>query len=122
MIVLDDQLSAPYLKSEIEKWYAGRVIVLGSLRPHRIIKDDNIPALLQELKQPTFITINYNDFWRKIAAHRSYCVICFNLSRARAREIPGSLRTILNQPEWSAKRKRMGKVISVSRGKLRYYE
>ena len=50
MIVLDDQLSAPYLKSEIENWYAGSVVVLGSLRPHRIIKDDNIPALLQELK------------------------------------------------------------------------
>lgn len=65
MIVLDDQLSAPYLKSEIEKWYAGSVVMLGSLRPHRIIKDDNIPALLQELKQPTFITINYGDFWRK---------------------------------------------------------
>jgi hypothetical protein len=35
MIVLDDQLSAPYLKSEIEKWYAGSVVVLGSLRPHK---------------------------------------------------------------------------------------
>jgi len=33
MIVLDDQLSAPYLKTEIEKWYAGSVIVLGSLGP-----------------------------------------------------------------------------------------
>lgn len=69
MIVLDDQLSAPYLKSEIEKWYAGSVIVLGSIRPHGVIKDDNIPALLQDLKQPTFITINYSDFWRKIEAH-----------------------------------------------------
>lgn len=46
------------------------MIVLGSLRPHSIIKDDSIPALLQELKQPTFITINYSDFWRKIAAHQ----------------------------------------------------
>jgi hypothetical protein len=122
MIVLDDQLSAPYLKSETKKWYAGSVIVLGSLRPHSIIKDDNIPALLQELKHPTFITINYSDFWRKVEAHRAYCVICFNLPRERAREIPGSLRTILTLPEWSAKRKRMGKVISASGGKVRYYE
>jgi hypothetical protein len=122
MIVLDDQLSAPYLKTEIEKWYAGSVIVLGSLRPHSIIKDDSIPALLQDLKQPTFITINYGDFWRKVEAHRGYCVICFNLPRERVREIPGSLRTILNLPEWSAKRKRMGKVISVSGGRVRYYD
>ena len=122
MIVLDDQLSAPYLKSEIEKWYAGSVVVLGSVRPHSIIKDDSIPALLKELKQPTFITINYGDFWRRVKAHRGYCVICFNLPRERAREIPGSLRTILNLPEWRAKRKRMGKVISVSGGKLRYYK
>ena len=78
MIVLDDQLSAPYLKSEIEKWYAGSVVVLGSLRPHGIVKDDRIPALLKELKQPTFITINYGDFWRRVEAHRGYCVICFN--------------------------------------------
>lgn len=72
MIVLDDQLSAPYLKSEIKKWYTGSVIVLGSLRPHSIIKDDNIPALLQELKQPTFITINYSDFWRKTEAREGH--------------------------------------------------
>ena len=122
MIVLDDQLSATYLKSEIEKWYAGSVFVLGSLRPHSIIKDDSVPALLKELKQPTFITINYGDFWRKVEAHRRYCIICFNLSRERAREIPGTLRTILSLPEWRAKRGRMGKVISVSGGKLTYYE
>jgi len=122
MIVLDDQLSVPYFKVEIEKWYAGSVIVLGSLRPHGIIKDDGIPALLQDLKEPTFITINYGDFWRKIEANPGYCVICFNVTRERAREIPGSLRTIFNLPEWSTKRKRMGKVISVSGGKLRYYE
>jgi hypothetical protein len=54
MIVLDDQLSAPYLKSEIEKWYAGTVIVLGSLRPRSIIKDDSIPALLQRAQTTDF--------------------------------------------------------------------
>jgi len=122
MIVLDDQLSAPYLKTEIEKWYAGSVIVLGSLRPHSIIKDDSIPALLQDLKQPTFITINYDDFWRRsrlIAAIVLSVSIC---GESGCSEIPGSLRQILNLPEWSAKRKRMGEVISVSGGKVRYYE
>ena len=32
----------------------------------------------------------------------------------RAREIPDGLRMIFGLPEWSAKRKRMGRVISVS--------
>ena len=81
-----------------------------------------IGALLLRLKYPTFITINYHDFWRKIDAHPGYCVICFNLPMERAREIPGSLRMIFNQPEWSTKQKRMGKVISVRGGTLRYYE
>ena len=122
MIVLDEQLSAPYLKKEIEKWYAGSVIILGSLRPHGVIKDDGIPALLQDLTQPTLITINYDDFWRKSAAHPSYCVICFNLPRERAHEIPDSLRTLLSRPEWKTKRGRMGKGISISGNKVRYYD
>lgn len=92
MIVLDDQLSAPYLKSEIEKWYAGRVIVLGSLRPHRIIKDDNIPALLQELKQPTFITITtmiFGERSRLIAAIVLSVSIYPARGRARFRGVCG---------------------------------
>jgi hypothetical protein len=32
---------------------------------YSVIKDDAIPELLLSVKRPTFVTINYKDFWRK---------------------------------------------------------
>lgn len=122
MIVLDEQLADARIIAAIESWYRGKVINIIEVRPHTRVLDDVIGVLLLRLKDPTFITINYHDFWRKIDAHRGYCVICFNLPMERAREIPDGLRMIFGLPEWSAKRKRMGRVISVSGGTLRYYE
>ena len=122
MIVLDEQLSDARIVAAIERWYRGKVISILEVRPHTRVLDDVIGVLLLRLKDPTFITINYHDFWRKMDAHRGFCVICFNLPMERARGIPGSLRMIFSLPEWSTKRKRMGKVISVSGRTLRYYQ
>ncbi|HTF36702.1 MAG TPA: hypothetical protein VK651_00215 [Blastocatellia bacterium] len=122
MIVLDEQLSDARIVAAIQRWYRGKVISILEVRPHTRVLDDVIGVLLLRLKDPTFITINYHDFWRKMDAHRGFCVICFNLPMERAREIPGSLRMIFSLPEWSTKRKRMGKVISVSGRTLRYYQ
>lgn len=121
MIVLDEQLADARIVAAIERWYRGKVINILEVRPHTRVLDDVIGVLLLRLKDPTFITINYHDFWRKIDAHPGFCVICFNLPMERAREIPGSLRMIFSLREWSTKRKRMGKVISVSGRTLRYY-
>jgi hypothetical protein len=122
VIVLDEQLADARIVAAIEHWYRGKVINILEVRPHTRVLDDVIGVLLQRLKDPTFITINYHDFWRKIDAHPGYCVICFNLPMERAREIPGSLRMIFSLSDWSTKRKRMGKVISVSGRTLRYYQ
>jgi hypothetical protein len=122
MIVLDEQLADARIAAAIERWYRGKVINILEVRPHTRVLDDVIGVLLQRLKDPTFVTINYHDFWRKIDAHPDYCVICFNLPMERAREIPASLRMIFSLTEWSTKRKRMGNVISVSGRTLRFYE
>jgi hypothetical protein len=83
---------------------------------------DAVAALLHHLKSPIFVPINYTDFWRKIPAHRRYCVICLKLSIDRKKEVPKILRELLSFDEFDTRRKLMGKVISVSEGVVQYYE
>ncbi|MGH9840507.1 MAG: hypothetical protein ACREEM_17145 [Blastocatellia bacterium] len=121
MIVLDEQLMKPKIKAEIESWYKGRVITILDLRPQTQIDDDVIPTLLRTTKQPTFITINYFDFWTTRHAGNNYCIVCLKLSGNRTREVPALVRELLKMKEFSTKKARMGKVISWSDGKVNYY-
>jgi hypothetical protein len=100
MIVLDEQLADPQIIRSIEQWYKGKVIVIGEARPQTRITDDLILALLRRLKAPTFVTINYEDFSRRIPADSAYSVICFKLTGKSSAEVPGALRAILSRPEW----------------------
>jgi len=121
MIVLDEQLADPRIIRSIEQWYKGKVIVIGEARPQTKIADDVIPVLLHKLKEPTFVTINHEDFWRKIPANPAYCVICFKLTGKRLAEVPDTLRALLSRPEWRSKSKRLGAVISVSARRVAFY-
>ncbi|SRR6266404_2384113 len=121
MIVLDEQLADPRIIRSIKTWYKGKVTRIEEVRPQTRIPDDVIPVLLRWLKAPTFVTINYEDFWRKIPANSAYCVICLKLTSKRCSEVSDSLRTILSRPEWSTKRKRLGNVILVSDQRIAYY-
>jgi hypothetical protein len=122
MIVLDEQLSEPLLRHEIKRWHKGAVINITEVRPHTHIPDDTIPALLRTLKDPTFVTINYADFWPEFPASRAYCAICLKLSKEQVREVPEILRGVLSLPEWRTKRGRMGAVISVTDRGVTYYQ
>jgi hypothetical protein len=121
MIVLDEQLLGRALEIEIARWYQGMVCFITDLRPDTVIKDDAIPLLLQERNQPTFITINEKDFWRKAAITRHFCVICFTLPDARAVEISSLLRSLLHQPLFATKKQRMGTILRVTNHDVSYY-
>jgi len=121
MIVLDEQLLGRGLERDIAQWYRGTVQFITDLRPHTIIKDEAIPVLLRRQAQPTFVTINERDFWRKVATDQRYCIVCFVLSDARAREISLALRALLRRPELRTKAQRMGKIIRVTNNDLSYY-
>ncbi|MCE7985532.1 MAG: hypothetical protein DYG89_30525 [Caldilinea sp. CFX5] len=122
MIVLDEQLLRFDLEVRIRDWYPGTVCFVTALRPASVIKDDGIPALLRMQRQPTFVTINERDFWRKVNPDERYCIICFALPLPRAHEIPDRLRTLLHRPEFKTKAKRMGTMIHVTPGSvIRYY-
>lgn len=121
MIVLDEQLLGLNLDQDIAAWYAGAVLFITDLRPGTIIKDDAIPALLRHQQQPTFVTINERDFWRKVAIDKHFCVACFALPDSRAREIAVLLRALFRYEEFQSKAERMGKVARVTEHEISYY-
>jgi hypothetical protein len=121
MIVLDEQLLGRDLEQDIARWYRGPVQFIIDLRPHSVIKDEAIPDLLRRQSQPTFVTINERDFWRRVAADRRYCIACFPLPDTRVRDIPPSLRSLLRRPEFRTKARRMGKIFRVTTEEILYY-
>ncbi|QTA87636.1 hypothetical protein [Desulfonema magnum] len=121
MIILDEQLLGRNIETEIAKWYRGAVQFVIELRPRTVIKDEAIPKLLRQQKQPTFVTINEKDFWLKVPANNKYCVVCFTLPDSRSEEISQSLRILFRYPEFSTKSKRMGKVVRITDREISYY-
>ncbi len=121
MIVLDEQLLGRGLESEIAGWYRGSVRFIHELRPQTVVKDDVIPTLLRTQRQPTFVTINDHDFWRKVEADAHFCVICFDFSDSEARKIPPILKRLLRHPDFKTKAQRMGCVIRYTNVAVSYY-
>ncbi len=121
MIVLDEQLLGRDIERDIAKWYRGTVRHILDLRPNSVIKDDAIPDLLRQQSQPTFVTINEQDFWRKIGADSRFCIVCFAIPDSRVREIPQSLRVLARHGEFRTKAQRMGKIIRIRNADVRYY-
>lgn len=121
MIVLDEQISRLPLRAAFKQWYPGSVIFLQDLRPRTQILDDEIEKLLLAVKAPTFVTLNYRDFWHKWSAHPHFCVICLKLSIERWSEVSMTVRRLLTHASFYTKKKRLGKIISWSDGKIDYY-
>jgi hypothetical protein len=121
VIVLDEQLLGRNLELGISRWYQGAVRFIIDLRPNTVIKDDAVPRLLRQQIQPTFVTINERDFWRKVPADKRYCVVCFPVADSHAGEIPQRLRSLFRRREFSTRARRMGKVIRVTDREISYY-
>ena len=121
MIVLDEQLLGRDIERDITKWYRGAVQYILDLRPNSIIKDDAIPDLLRQRPQPTFVTINEQDFWRKVRADPRFCIVCFAIPDSRVHEIPQSLRMLVRHDGFRTKAQRMGKIIRIKNTDVRYY-
>lgn len=112
MIVLDEQLGWGRVQAAIKLWYPGKVISAYDFNPHKRVIDEELPRHLLRLRQPTLVTINYHDFLPSKYLHPKYCVIRLRLTQAEALVVPPVLRSILAEPAFNTKAKRMGKVIS----------
>lgn len=121
MIVLDEQLLRRSIEQDIAKWYRGTVQNIVDLRPNSVIKDDAIPELLRQQPRPTFVTINEQDFWRKVSVDSRFCIVCFAIPETRVHEIPQSLRLLIRHSEFRTKAQRMGKIIRIKNADIRYY-
>lgn len=121
MIVVDEQMCNTRVYEAILSYYRGQVLSIRDLRSGTVIKDDVIPALLIQARQPTFITINADDFWLKVDAHQAYCIINFPLPAERRYEVPNILRRILQHFQFNTKAKRMGRVLRVGSHVITYY-
>jgi len=122
MIVLDENLHDQRIIEAVSTWYPGQVVSVTSLRPQSVIKDDAIPTLLRKTTQPTFVTINVDDFWRKVEPDGAYCVINVELPKERIPEIPALLQRLFRLPELKTKAARMGKIVRLTRARIEWYE
>ncbi|MCL4267784.1 MAG: hypothetical protein KJ069_31750 [Anaerolineae bacterium] len=122
MIVLDENLKDVHLIEAIAAWYPGSVTHIKALRLQTVIKDDAIPELLLTVSSPTFVTINVDDFWRKVKPHQGYCIVTCVLPQNQVECLSGLLRDLLGKPEFDTKTARMGKVIRTQNNRISYYE
>jgi hypothetical protein len=118
-IILDDQLFDLEVLVPIARWIT--VQRLRDLRPGEVIKDDRLPVLLRQLRQPTFVTIDMG-FWSRGLRDARYCILCFPLRNEKQYELPGLLRRLLRLPEFRTKAARMGKVAQVSLTHIEYWQ
>jgi len=118
-IILDDQLFDLEVLIPIARWIT--VQRLRDLRPDQVIKDDRVPVLLRELRQPTFVTIDMG-FWRRALRDPKYCILCFPLRNDEQDKLPGLLRDLLCLPEFRSKTLRMGKVARISTARVEYWQ
>jgi hypothetical protein len=121
MIVLDEHLPGIELPEAIGRWYRGRVCFVTDLRPGSVIKDDAVPGLLLTVDRPTFVTLNWGDFWQHTIPHPGFCLICFTMPSQRAGEIAFLLRRLFRLPAFKTKRARMGKIARVTDENVSFY-
>jgi hypothetical protein len=121
MIVLDEQLLGYGLQKAIAQWYPGPVVDITSLRPGSVIRDEAIPALLRSARRPTFVTINVQDFWRRLDADPKFMVACFALADSQAELIPPLLRQLFAQERFRTRRQRLGVIARISVREIRFY-
>jgi hypothetical protein len=76
-----------------------------------------IPVLLR-LKDPTFLTRDF-DFFKRRFCHPNYCIVWLNV---RPDEAAFYTRRLVRQAAFATRKQRLGKVIRVHPGGILFYE
>ena len=121
MIVLDENIHDSHILDSVRRRYRGRIVSVVDLRPQTIIKDDAIPGLLLQSQSTTFVTINVDDFWRKILPHPGYCVVTIPLPQQMALKAPDLLHRLLRLNSYRTKASRMRHIFRLTPDAFRYY-
>lgn len=118
-IILDDQLFDLEVRIPLARWTT--VQRLRDLRPAEVIKDDRVPLILREQRQPTFVTIDMG-FWDSELRDPRYCILCFPLRNDEQHKIPDLVRSLLQLAEFSTKSARMGKLARISLSQIEFWQ
>lgn len=118
-MVLDEQLAAPEVVGPLAKRYS--VTRVQELRSRELIRDERLPSLLLEMKEPTLVTIDHG-FFRREWSHPKYCILVVAVKQEGQEQVPELVRAALNQPEFRTRRARMGKVIRVKAKEAEFWE
>jgi len=110
VIVLDEQLLGREVDVAVSQWYPGSVCWVTDLRPGTVIKDDAIPALLSQQRQPSFVTINVSHFWKKMRADRHFCIVCIKILDKDVPRISRLLKLLFGHRNFRTKSQRSGHV------------
>lgn len=94
---------------------------ITQLRPDTVIRDDAIPMLLWVARQPTFVTINVTDFWRRLTPEAQFCLFCVAVPHTRALEVPALLHRLFALEPFRIRHQRPGKIAQVSQRQVQYY-
>ena len=121
MIVLDENLLGLGIEIILARWYPGAICFITELRPNSVIKDESINVLLQRAAQPTFVTINETDFWRRLAVTNAFCIVCAAVPDSRIEEVAPLIRRLLRHPQFRTKKRRMGRVVRITAEGAFYY-
>ena len=122
MIIVDENMDDDWVIDAIVSWYAGQVTSITALRPNSVIKDEAIPTLLLRAHEPTFVTLNVFDFWKRVAVHQGYGIITLNWQQPRVFDALPFLRRCLRLPAFRTKAARMGKIVRLTPTRIEYYE
>lgn len=117
-IILDDQLFDMEVLVPLARWIT--VQRLRELRPNEVIKDERVPLLLREVRQPSFVTIDMG-FWDRDLRDSKYCILCFQLSNAEQHKLPELLQRLFRLPQFHTKAARMGKVVRITPTRIDYW-
>ncbi len=117
-IILDDQLFDVEVLVPLARWIT--VQRLRELRPNEVIKDDRVPLLLREVRQPSFVTIDMG-FWDRDLRDLRYCILCLPLRNDEQHKLPERLHRLFQLSEFHTKAARMGKVARVGPEHIDYW-
>ncbi len=118
-LILDDQLFDVQVLIPLARWIT--VARLRSLRPTEVIKDERVPLILRELRQPTFVTIDAG-FWNRKLRDPKYAILFFALTHEQQDQLPELLRTLFRLDEFKTKSARAGKIARVSAIGVEYWQ
>jgi hypothetical protein len=76
----------------------------------RGIKDDAIIPLLLQFQRPTFFTLDFG-FYKRRLCHERYCIVYMDIEQDQTAQY---IRRFLRQKAFGTRTKRMGKVIRLS--------